>query len=240
MFSKIKTCVELVWERNYFKDGILTDTGDLTEEEIFLGNVITNKDNDATVVADISKRVIGYMFDDKLGYIRLENINLFNEVLEILQKVDIDVTLTTIDIDSETNPLQSIKLFNIGNGLIAQDFDIKVEVTNIVEEVYELTGLESDEARKKAKEFVATLEFPDNLSDDVIIDSFGDMNVLSSGAILKKGYDNIKVLEEIVKEINSRKGKIIEGKFTKCKTEECKSEWYKADFSKCKLRKLQS
>ena len=235
MFSKVKNYLEYDWEQSYFKNGELVEMKYITDEDLFLTVVITNQREGGTAVADIDKRIVGSILEDKCNYAPLENINLFNDVLRYLKKHNIDVILTNIPIEVEMNPIDSVRLFNIGNHLLEQDFNIRVEVTNVVEEVYELTGLESDEARKKAKEFVATLDFPENLSDDVIIDSFGDMNVLSSGAILKKGYDPVKVLREISKEINSRKGEIIDGKFTKCKTEECKSEWYKADFNKCKL-----
>ena len=235
MFSKIKAYVDFTWEKSYFKNGELVEIKYITDEDLFLTVVIANQKEGGIAVADIDKRIIGSILEDKCDYISLENINLFNDVLKYLKKHNVDVILTSIPIKVEMNPIDSIRLFNIGNHLLEQDFDIRVEVTNFIEEIYELTGLESSEAREKAKKFVATLNFPKDISDDIIIDSFGDMSVFASGAILKKGYDPIKVLREIAKEINSRKGEIIEGKFTKCKTEECKSKWYKANFNKCKL-----
>jgi len=51
---------------------------------------------------------------------------------------------------------------------------------------------------------------------------------------MKLGYHPGMVLEEISKEINSRVGEMVEGKFTKDTSEEAKANWYKADFTKCK------
>ena len=69
----------------------------------------------------------------------------------------------------------------------------------------------------------------------MMVDAFGDIIVFCTGAIYKLGYDTDKVMKEVLKEIESRKGEVKDGKFEKFKTPEAKAKWYKADFTKCKL-----
>jgi hypothetical protein len=57
-----------------------------------------------------------------------------------------------------------------------------------------------------------------------------DIIVFASGAIAKSGYNPSLVMEEVYKEINSRKGTLVEGKFVK----DPNIVPYKADFSICK------
>jgi hypothetical protein len=67
------------------------------------------------------------------------------------------------------------------------------------------------------------------------VDAFADITVFATGDIMKLGYNPEKVLCEVGKEINSRTGEIVNGKFQKYKTPEAMALWYKADFSDCKL-----
>jgi predicted HAD superfamily Cof-like phosphohydrolase len=71
---------------------------------------------------------------------------------------------------------------------------------------------------------------------DAPVDGFADIIVFSVGAIIKMGYEPKCVLAETLKEINSRTGKIIDGKFIKDTSEEAKKRWYKADHSKCIMK----
>ena len=235
MFSKVKNYIEHTWERNYFKDGKLTEDMSITDEELFLAGIVINKEDRGTAVGDIDKKVIGFIFEDTFTYILLENINLFNDVLKYFKKHKVNVLLTDVPVDTEINPLKSIKLFHIGSKSIAEDFDIKIEITNIVKEVYRLSGLESKEIEKKTEDFMSTIDIPEDLPDDAILRFLGNLVVIAIGGIFKKNYEPIKVLREIAKEINSLTGETINGKFVKCEIKKCKSKWYRADFTKCKL-----
>jgi len=66
------------------------------------------------------------------------------------------------------------------------------------------------------------------------LDSSGDTVVFKVNEMYHLGYDPEKCLGEIYKEINSRTGTMVNGKFKKDKSPEAKAKWYKADFSKCK------
>ncbi|MCD5383113.1 hypothetical protein LR002_03245, partial [Candidatus Gracilibacteria bacterium] len=67
-----------------------------------------------------------------------------------------------------------------------------------------------------------------------VVDAAADIIVFATGLIAKMGYDPDVVMDEVLKEIESRKGEIIDGKFVKFKDEEAKKNWYKADFLKAK------
>ena len=129
----------------------------------------------------------------------------------------------------EKSILGKIVDWNKERKLNEQTFKLKEEISFIIEELLESTGeYKSIDARSKALELVKT--FKDNDNDEEIIDAFGDIIVFATGTILKLGYDPDKVMEEIFKEIDSRKGKIIHGKFVK----DPLIIPYKADFQKCK------
>ena len=129
----------------------------------------------------------------------------------------------------EKSILAKIVDWNKERKLNEQPFKLKEEISFIIEELLESTGeYKSIDARSKALELVKT--FKDNDNDEEIIDAFGDIIVFATGTILKLGYDPDKVMEEIFKEIDSRKGKIIDGKFVK----DPLIMPYKADLKKCK------
>ena len=129
----------------------------------------------------------------------------------------------------EKSILGKIVDWNKERKLNEQTFKLKEEISFIIEELLESTGeYKSIDARSKALELVKT--FKDNDNDEEIIDAFGDIIVFATGTILKLGYDPDKVMEEIFKEIDSRKGKIIDGKFVK----DPLIMPYKADLKKCK------
>jgi len=88
-------------------------------------------------------------------------------------------------------------------------------------------------------------EFIDAPNEHEEIDGLADVIKVSVGAISKKGYDVELVLEEMLKEISSRKQNPTqkeiwekwgaEGKWEKDKTQDPKT-LYKADYSKCLLK----
>ena len=67
------------------------------------------------------------------------------------------------------------------------------------------------------------------------IDAINDVIVFSLDGLLKLGYNSEMTLAEVAKEINSREGSIIDGKFEKDLSEKAKAKWYKADFTSCKI-----
>ena len=73
-------------------------------------------------------------------------------------------------------------------------------------------------------------------TDEDKVDGYADIVVFCIGAIMKLGYNPKIILEEVGKEINSRAGQMLNGKFTKYKSQEAVAKWYKADFTKAKLR----
>jgi len=111
------------------------------------------------------------------------------------------------------------------------------EVSFIAEELLEMTSdLKSGEANIEAKKIV-TEKFSqkENPTDEQIIDAAWDIIVFATWLIRKKWYNPDIVMNEVLKEIESRKWEIINWKFIKDKTEEAKKAWYKADFSKAKV-----
>lgn len=127
--------------------------------------------------------------------------------------------------------LKKIVDWNNERGLIEKGFNHKNEVSFIVEELLESTGEHDsisarDEAVRVTEEIVG-----DKVSDDEAkVDAFADIIVFATGAISKLGYDPDRVMDEVFKEIDSRKGKMVDGKFVKDED----AERYFADFTGCK------
>jgi len=126
---------------------------------------------------------------------------------------------------------QKITEWNRERGLLGKEFNHEREVSFIVEELLESTGNhDSITARKKAEEIAHDIVTPEYFDEEKVIDAFADIIVFSSGVIAKLGYSPDKVLEEVYKEIDSRKGKLVEGKFIK----DPAATLYHADFTDCK------
>jgi len=147
------------------------------------------------------------------------------------------------------NAIDGIIKFQKDRQLDKQEYNEKNEITSIIEELVEITGyFVPKENRIKLTD--AFLDFHQSLMDNNIayiddkhdsetsVDGFCDIIVFSIGAIMKLGYDPKLALKEVSKEINSRKGKIINGKFEKYLPDEPGYEKpYKANFKTCKLPK---
>jgi hypothetical protein len=135
--------------------------------------------------------------------------------------------------------LQVVKFCN-DRKLPEMEFNPLDYTTNIVEELAELHGLKvTKEMRPRLKEITEMLlevleeEFPKAKEDPYKeIDAINDIRVFSIDANLKLGFNPKKSLLETAKEINSREGEIVDGKFQKFTTPEAKSKWYKADYEK--------
>ncbi len=140
------------------------------------------------------------------------------------------------------NALEEITRFQIDRELDQKPFDWNVEATNIVEELLEAVGVNDRnvallsvgdmQLRVREKVQMGLIVAP-SIEDQV--DAFADVIVFACGALTKLGYDPEKTLLEVGKEINSREGTMINGKFTKDKSPEAKAKWYKANFLGCKL-----
>ena len=118
-----------------------------------------------------------------------------------------------------------------------KDVNLEVESSFIVEELLEMnTNLLSDEANERARKLVKKeiLEEWFQSKPEQVVDAAADIIVFATGLIAKMWYDPDVVMDEVLKEIESRKWEIIDWKFVKFKDEEAKKNWYKADFLKAK------
>lgn len=124
--------------------------------------------------------------------------------------------------------------WNTERGLIAKGFNHKKEASFIIEELLESTG-EHDSVSSRAEaealaENMVTSEVP--TQPEKAVDAFADIIVFATGAIAKLGYDPSKVMDEVYKEINSRTGTLIDGKFVKDAT----VKPYEADLAACRYQ----
>jgi len=141
--------------------------------------------------------------------------------------------------------LDLIMQFQTDRGLDKKPYNDLNEQTNIVEELLEAVGLN---VSKENRDFLK-LEFDYFITRQLHlgvavktteanpeVDAYCDIIVFAVGALMKLGYDPKKALLEVGREILSRKGSMVNGKFEKDLSEEAKANWYKADFSKCKRK----
>ena len=146
--------------------------------------------------------------------------------------------------------LNSMIGFQTDRNLHEQDFDLKVASMNILEELLEAHGVEDccKESKRERKEllYLALTKLVDEVklfepekfeepTEHSSIDAFCDIAEFAIGEPLKMGYNPIICLDEMSKEINSRVGTIIDGKFEKDKSKEAMSKWYYADYEKARL-----
>jgi len=131
------------------------------------------------------------------------------------------------------NAFENIVKWNEDRGLIANGFNHEKEASFIIEELLESTGkydsvTARERAGKYAKEIIGDVEAP----EEEIADAWADIIVFAVGSLKKQGYDPSKVMEEVCKEINSRTGKLVDGKFLK----DTDAVLYKADLKSCKCK----
>ena len=111
---------------------------------------------------------------------------------------------------------QKIVAWNRQRGLLAKGFNHQKEVSFIIEELLESTGnYDSLSAREKAGEMATEITINSQENPDQIIDALADIIVFATGAMAKLDYDPSAVMNEVHKEINSRTGSLIDGKFVK-------------------------
>lgn len=127
---------------------------------------------------------------------------------------------------------QKIVAWNRDRGLLDKGFNHQKEASFIIEELLESTGnYDSLTAREKAGEIATQITINSQENPEHIIDALGDIIVFATGAMAKIGYDPSAVMNEVHKEINSRTGTMIDGKFVK----DPEAQKYTADFTGCKL-----
>ena len=184
---------------------------------------------------------MAFVINNELNILVVYNINIMSWLLEYFKNNIVSLCSDEIKNIANANdfrPEDALDIFQKANGLTESDFDYTLEFINVLEELLE--PLFGDEARERAQRILNDVlaDLPDNVLDnlnyDNLIDSFADIGVIARGALLKLKTNPDCVFKEVSKIINSRKGKIIDGKYTKCKTDECKDLWYEPDFEKCK------
>ena len=137
--------------------------------------------------------------------------------------------------------------FQTDRSLDTKPFVLQNEVANIFEELLEAGGLDVSKSdrpllKESINEFtksllangIATIN-QDVLGSHAQVDAFADVITFATGSILKLGHDPIIAIEECGKEINSRVGEMVDGKFEKTLTQEARDNWYKAYYNKSTL-----
>ena len=119
--------------------------------------------------------------------------------------------------------------WNIDRQLLWNEPDLEKETSFVVEELLEMnTDMDSKAARPIAKQITKSIIQPGyKPTREQILDAAADGIVFLTGLMGKLGADPNIVMDEVLKEIESRTGKIIDGKFVKDKG----VQTYKADFS---------
>ena len=156
----------------------------------------------------------------------------------------IDETIKEYD---NSNPIKQIEQWHKERLLDEQEYDPFNALTNDIEEILEGLGYKvpkekRSELRVLIEPMIATLVSQLKLTyekpnTEDIIDSCCDKIVFNIQNIEQLGYDPECCLNETIKEISTRTGSIIDGKFQKDTSEEAMSKWYVANYSKCKVNK---
>ena len=142
-------------------------------------------------------------------------------------------------------PIQEIIKFQEDRELDKQPYNWSNEAKNVLEEVCEADGMDIpkelrstifDPMLQHMRVLVETITGVRTKQPSVEdrVDAHVDQIVFNIGAIMKLGYDPEIALQEGAKEINSREGEMVNGKFEKYLGKKYTSRWYKADYSKAK------
>jgi len=158
---------------------------------------------------------------------------------------DLDNCIDEIIIAYNTNNniIKQIEQWQKDRLLDKQKYIYSNEFVNILEELMESIGIKITKDKRilimqDFIEFIFKIENKYSL-DKVVpteedeIDSWFDIIVFSIGSIMKLGYEPECVLQEGIKHINSRTGKIIDGKFQK----DLNIKTYEPEYNKCKVNK---
>lgn len=122
------------------------------------------------------------------------------------------------------------------------------ESVNIIEELFEAGGLKIPPEKRndlktlfesmiyQAHNLGIAIEDPYFVEGASEVDAYADIMEFCTGAIMKKKYDPNITLDEMAKEINSRVGTFIDGKFQKDTRPEIVKNYYKADYNKGRIK----
>ena len=163
------------------------------------------------------------------------NINILDRLLNDLG--DIEKKPSNLRMfKSNITGLEGIKIFQRVNKLVEQDFDFKVEVINILEELLETLEEYDSKTAREAATVIYSNYFDTREKKDAseLLDAFTDIRVMAIGATMKLGYCPECTLKEVSNHINSRRGEIVDGKFIKSKKEEDVKQWLPVNFERCK------
>ena len=157
-------------------------------------------------------------------------------------------------IQNEPNPLDEMMRFQTNRQLDKMPYDNLNETTLVLEEIFESFVFDVPKENREAlsnsfKRWMTTcttnkvITYDTSKVDDngdvlweESVDSTCDQIVFLVGKLMKLGVDPKLALLETSKEINSRKGRLIDGKFTKYREDEEGYEpTYKADYTKFKV-----
>ena len=146
--------------------------------------------------------------------------------------------------------MKNLIKFQTDRGLDKKEYNALNEHGNIIEELLESIGLDVPKVNRPQLKVaiekffgevagigtaVIKYESVHSTPKEEQVDAYCDIITFATGAILKLGYDPIKAIEECGKEINSRAGSMVDGKFEKDLSPEAQANWYQADYSKAEL-----
>jgi len=138
--------------------------------------------------------------------------------------------------------IDEIKRFATDRAIDKMDHSYLNYATSVFEELCEGLGYDVPKENRKAlraniESFVSTLEkdavILRNSSEPFycdVVDSICDIAVFSVTELQKLNIDPELALLETSKEINSRSGTLVNGKFEKDLSDEARALWYKADY----------
>ena len=132
------------------------------------------------------------------------------------------------------NQIEQVKEWQSSRKLDKMPYSFKNETINILEEISESDG-DYRHPRDNAESIYDEYYFDGERSTpEEKVDAYFDICVYAIGAMMKLGFDPVKVFDEGLREINDRTGEYDEtvGKWVKNKTKE---NPYKADYSKARL-----
>ena len=139
--------------------------------------------------------------------------------------------------------INRMKKWQTDRNLHKHQYNPEIEAKFIIEELLESFNVKGDLGKKLSKRYAEflKLEGADEVQPDdtELVDCYFDIIIFSIGAILKLGFEPELVIEEGLKEIESRTGKIntTTGKYEKDTSEEAKAKLYKADYDTCRIEK---
>lgn len=142
--------------------------------------------------------------------------------------------------------IKDVKRFQSDRLLDIAPFNTEVATANILEELLELNGYDVPKENresmvKKFDEFMQSMGKNNTMNvasneEYYKEDALCDIMVFAIGELMKLRHSPQVALLETAKEINSRTGEIINGKFEKDLSPEATAEWYKADYEKSKIK----